>query len=425
MELFIKQATILASNSGHHQKKVDIHIQNGKIARIHHKLTVPQNVQVVTGKQLYCTSGLVDIGTHTGEPGREDRETLSTLSKAARAGGYTTILPFPNTLPYVQTKADIHYLIEKGNALGLKIFPIGALSKDGKGEDIAEYYDMFTAGAVAFSDGLKPTQNAGLLLRALQYVTAFDGVVINHPHDKNLDNKGQMHEGLLSTMLGMKGVPTIAELVMLQRDLLLFQYSGSKLVVHAVSSKESIDLLMKEKKNKKNIFVTVPYLNLLCDEKNVDNFNVSFKVEPVLRSETDKKALIKGLSSGTIDAVISNHFPIEDDGKNVEFPYADSGAGGIETAFRATLDTLGIHMDLAFLVSRFNEAPRSIFGLPVPTIEEGAFADLCLFDMASPSVFEKSYSVSNNNPFLGKTFQTTVVASILGEDVFLANERPE
>ena len=195
MELFIKQATILASNSGHHQKKVDIHIQNGKIARIHPKLSVPKNVRVISGKQLYCTPGLVDIGTHTGEPGREDRETLSTLSKAARAGGYTTILPFPNTLPYVQTKADIHYLIEKGNALGLKIFPIGALSKDGKGEDIAEYYDMFTAGAVAFSDGLKPTQNAGLLLRALQYVTAFDGVVINHPHDKNLDNKGQMHEG--------------------------------------------------------------------------------------------------------------------------------------------------------------------------------------------------------------------------------------
>ncbi|MFZ1704639.1 MAG: dihydroorotase [Saprospiraceae bacterium] len=418
MELIIKQTLVLSQDSSFHQKKVDIHIKNGKIHDIASKLIVPNQVKSLEGQNLYCTTGLVDIGTHSGEPGFEHRETILSLAKAARAGGYTSILPFPNTLPYIQTKADLQFLIQKGKQHHINILPIGALSLNGKGVDIAEYYDMFSAGAAGFSDGLNSCQDSGLLLRALLYAKAFDGIIIHHPEDKTLRGQGVIHEGLVSTSLGLKGSPTIAEVSMLQRDLLLQAYANSKMLVHAISSGESVILLQKAKKQKHNIFVSVPYLNLRAVDKNLEGFNVDYKVKPVLREEADKNALIKGLMNGTIDAVISNHVPVDEDGKKVEFPYADYGAGGIETAFVATIDYLGDKMDLGKLVSKFNDGPRKIFGIPSPKIEKGEIADLCIFERGTSKKYTSSFSLSGNNPLFAHTFDTVVRASVLAQDVF-------
>ena len=177
-------------------------------------------------------------------------------------------------------------------------------------------------------------------MRALLYVKTFNGIIIHHPDDKTLREKGMVHEGFISTTLGLKGVPSIAELAHVQRDILLQEYTNSRMLIHAISSKEAADLLNKEKKKREKLFVSVPYLNLIATDKKIEDFNVDYKVRPVLREEEDRKSLVKALQNQTIDAVVSNHTPIDEDGKKVEFPYADYGAGGIETAFIATLEVL-------------------------------------------------------------------------------------
>jgi dihydroorotase len=420
MELFIKQATILSSASSFHKKKMDILIKNGRIENIQKKLDVPVKAKIIEGKNLFCTIGFMDIGTHSGEPGFEHRETVASLCKTAKAGGYTNILPFPNTNPYIQTKSDLQYLIRKGKENGVNILPVGALSLDGKGVDIAEYFDMFSAGAIGFSDGLRSCDDNGLLLRALLYVKTFNGIIIHHPDDKSLRGKGMVHEGYISTTLGLKGVPSIAELAHVQRDILLQEYSDSRMLLHAISSKEAVDLLNREKKKREKLFVSVPYLNLIATDKKIEDFNVDYKVRPVLREEEDRKSLIKALQTQTIDAIVSNHTPIDEDGKKVEFPYADYGAGGLETAFIGTMETLKDKVETEILVAAFNEGPRKIFQIPVPAIEVGENADLCIFDLASQYTFSKSFSVSSNNPLLGQTFSTQIKATILGNDVYLA-----
>jgi dihydroorotase len=300
------------------------------------------------------------------------------------------------------------------------VYPLGALSLNGGGTDIAEYIDMFKAGAVGFSDGLKPCQDAGLLLRALTYVKTFEGLIIHHPEDKTLRGKGLMHEGLVSTSLGLMGVPVLAEVVALQRDLMLREYADSKLLVHAVSAADSLQILKKAREKSEKVFVSASYLNLIATDENVRGFHSLYKVKPVLRSETDRDALLQAVKEDIIDVIVSNHVPVDEDGKKVEFPYAESGAGGIETAFIATLDALAEKMDIGHLVSKFNDRPREILGLPPASVIEGQRADICIFERGTTHVFDKSLSLSANNPLLNHTFRSRVIGSVLGDNLVLA-----
>jgi dihydroorotase len=418
MELTIKQATILSRKSPFHGQKMDIYLKDGKIREIQKNIPVSSKSKVIEGKSLYCTTGLVDIGTHSGEPGMEHRETMDSLATSARAGGYTALITVPNTIPYSQTKSDLQFLIQKGKEAHIQIFPLGALSIDGQGNEIAEYYDMFMAGAVGFSDGLRSCQDSGLLQRACQYVKAFNGIIVHHPEDKTLRGKGLMHEGQVSTSLGLKGVPAIAEVAMVQRDLLIREYTDSKLLIHAISSKESTKLLQDAKKSKSSVFSSVAYLNLIATDQNLAGFDVMYKVRPVLREEADKNALVKAVKDDIIDAIISNHVPVDEDGKKVEFPYADQGAGGLETAFMATMDALSSKIEMENLVSKFNESPRKIFGIPEPLIQPGENADLCIFETGISYPFQKTLSLSTNNPLINRTFNTRVRASVLGDHFF-------
>lgn len=420
MELIIKNATILSGHSPFHGQRKDIYIKNGIIKSISNHMATSGSTNVIEGKNIFCTAGLVDIGTHTSDPGYEHRETMSSLAKAARHGGYTILVTVPNTLPYIGTKSDVQYMIQKGKEYNIEIKPLGALSTDGSGKDIAEYFDMLTAGAVGFSDGLISCQDAGMLSRALDYVKAFDGIIVHHPEDKTLSGKGLMHEGTVSTSLGLKGVPSLAEAVAVQRDLLLREYTDSRLLVHAISSNESVQLIRAAKEKSGKVYASVPYLNLIATDENVRGFDVDFKVRPVLRSDDDRNALILALKNNVLDVIIANHVPVDEDGKKVEFPYAEHGAGGIETAFIATVDALAEKINLENLVAKFNDRPREIFGFEPVKIEEGQTADLCIFEKGNQHIFNKSYSLSANNPLLNSSFQTRILATVFGDNIVIA-----
>src|SRR5690606_36675562 len=216
MDVLIKNALIISPASVFHGETKDIYIEKGKIKTIGKNITHQNKTRVVEGKNLVCTTGLVDVRTYRGEPGYEHKETMSTLARAAKAGGYTTLITSPNTKPYIQTKADLHYLIEKGKQNNINIYPLGALSYNGEGSDVAEYYDMYSSGAVGFADGLRSCQYSGLLARALMYVKAFQGMGVHHPEDRTLSAKRLLHDGPVSASLAMKGIPSLPEIAMLQ-----------------------------------------------------------------------------------------------------------------------------------------------------------------------------------------------------------------
>ncbi len=415
MTVLIKNVTIVHEGSKYHLQVLDIFIKDGLIEKIGKNIKVADS-EIIKGNNLYCCIGLCDIGTHTGEPGYEHRETIDSLTKAALAGGYTTLVVFPNNKPMTQTKADIKYLKDHPDRNGVEILPMGALSKDLKGIDIAEYMDMAAAGAVAFSDGMQSVQDTGLMSRALQYVNQIDGVIVHHPDDHYLSQGGEMHEGEMSTSLGMKGVPDIAELNLVQRDILINEYNRGILVEHCISSERTVKAIKTAKKDGNRIYATVSYQNLIHTDQDLNDFDTNLKVSPVLRSKADQKALIKGLTENTIDLIVSNHTPLDEEAKNLEFTYATPGATGLETCLIACVDSLKKIIPLPDIIHKLTISPRQILKLSIPTIEIGAKANVCIFDIESKEgvVSSNFKSKSSNNPYVGKDFGVKVLATIIG-----------
>ena len=414
MDILIKNVTVLHKISEFHKRTSDIHIRDGRIINIDKNIDVP-NAEMITGNKLFCTIGLCDIGTHSGEPGYEHRETIDSLTKAALSGGYTALAVFPDTKPVIQTKGDIEYLKSHKNRNRVNIYPIGALSKDNKGVDIAEYIDMGRAGAVAFSQGISSIQNTGLLDRSIQYAKVTNLPVIHHPDDHYLSEGGEMHEGETSTLLGMKGIPSIAEVHTLQRDILLVEYNNGTLIEHTISTNEAIDIIKNAKLKNVHIYATVAYLNLIFTDKDVSDFDTNLKVLPPLRAEIDRKSLINGLNHGEVDAIVSNHTPLDKESKIIEFPYAVPGASGIETCLAACLTYLSSEIDLETIVEKLTIAPRTLLNITMPEIKVGAHADLCIFDTEKEWTYDINsiQSKSSNNPFLGKTFKGKVIFTIV------------
>lgn len=413
MDTLLKSVTVVHQASQYHLQKVDILIEGGKISKIGKNLSI-KNGNVVQGNNLHCSIGLYDIGTHSGEPGFEHRETIDSLTKAALKGGYTSLAIFPDTKPITQNKSQIQYLINHPDNNNVNIQPIGALSKDMKGIDLGEYFDMCEAGAIAFGDGLASLQNSGLLSRALQYASTTDKIIIHHPDDHSLSSGGEMHEGETSTLLGMKGQPSIAEIHAVQRDILLVDYNEGKLLIHAISASESVEGIKSSKKKNLATYASVPYLNLIFTDEKLMDFDQNLKVIPPLRSEKDRKALIKGLKEGTIDVIISNHVPLDEEVKNLEFPYAYAGASGIETCFVACLTFLKDELSLEVLIEKLTVNPRKLLNVKIPDIKEGEKADLCVFDTECSWTYNKNdvCSKSFNNPFIGKSFTSKVLYTI-------------
>lgn len=379
MQLLIQRARIVDPGSLHHGKILDIYIEEGKIRRLGTEINAP-GVQVFPHSGVCVSPGWIDIGAQVCDPGFEHREDLSSATASAAAGGYTAIAPFPNTLPPVSGKAEVAYLRSKTSGGLVDVHPVGTISENGAGKQIAELMDMAKAGAVAFSDGLHAVKHSGLMLRALQYVRSFNGLVINRPFDEELAFDGQVHEGLVGLGLGLRGIPNLSEDMMAQRDLSLNAYAASRLHIYGVSSGRTVELVRQAKAAGMEVTCSVPVLNIAFDDSALEGYDANFKVLPPLRGAEDRQALCAGLVDGTIDFVVSNHVPLEPEQKLLEFPYAEFGAIGLETTFGLMNKYLSGILDLDSMVRIFALRPREVLGLSMPGIQEGERANLTIFD---------------------------------------------
>ncbi|MCP3929160.1 MAG: amidohydrolase family protein [Bacteroidetes bacterium] len=423
MLLLIKQTKIIAPSSANHLQTVDILIKDGMIVQIS-KAIENQDAELIDASGWCVSPGWVDIGLQTGDPGFEHREDMDSLQAAATSGGYTTVACYPNTSPVIDSKTQLLYLKNKAAASMLNVFPIGALSQGCEGKDITEMYDMHTSGAVAFSDGDHPVQNSGLMMRALLYTKAFDGLIINAPFDEVIAGNGHLHEGLTSTNMGLQGIPSIAEELMVQRDIYLAEYTDSNLHIANISSAGSVDLIRKAKEKGLKVTTSVAALNLALDDTHLKDFDSNLKVFPPLRDTSDIQALKEGLKDGTIDCITSNHTPLEEEAKKLEFPYADFGAIGLETTFALAHTHLKDILPLEEIIEKLANNPRKILKLPEPVIEEKAPAELTFFCPEESWTFTEKHikSKSKNTPLTGFQFTGKVKGVVnKGQYCFKAN----
>lgn len=400
MRILLKKARIIAPGQALNGLIRDLLIEDGVIRQIAGEINVDAD-KTILRENLHLSPGWMDVFAHFCDPGYEYKEDLESGARAAAAGGFTEVMIIPNTHPPLESKAQIEYIIRKSQHLPVNIRPIGAISKNLEGKALAEMYEMHQSGAVAFSDGINPVQSSGLFLKALQYVKAFDGIIIQIPDDTGISQYGLMHEGLWSTRLGMPGKPAIAEEILIERDLKLLKYTESKLHFTGISLKKSVDLIRAAKAGGLQVTCSVtPYHLLLSDEK-LQQYESVFKVNPPLREEDDIVALRNAIKEGVIDCIATHHFPQDIDSKQKEFEYAGEGMIGLESCFGVlgiSLENLTVEQKVQFLAVN----PRRIFDLPVPEIKEGEKANLTLFDPETSWIFEEDrvHSKSKNSPFI-------------------------
>lgn len=413
MRILIRQALVYDAASPHHGLRKDILVDKGIIEKIASRITDTKATKV-EADNLCISPGWIDLGTYTGDPGYEYREDLDTVCAAAARGGYTGIATLPNTKPRTHSKSEIAYILNKTKDNLVTCYPLGAVSKDCQGDDLAEMYDMYGSGAVAFTDGRQAIQNGGLMLRGLLYAKKINGLVINRPHDRSIAADGHINEGIVSTTLGLKGIPDIGEHLMLQRDLALCKYTDSRYHAMHISSAESVRLIKKAITAKLNVSASVAYMNLIGTEEDVSTFDTAYKVLPPLRKASDRKELVKGLKEGTISIISANHIPIDDDHKIIEFSSAKFGASGLETCFAAINTHLEPSVGLDILIERLTTGPRSVLGLEPVTIQKGARANITLFDPDAEFCLARSdfQSKSSNSPFANQQLQGKVIGVI-------------
>jgi dihydroorotase len=321
----------------------------------------------------------------------------------------------PNTSPVVHNKSLVGYILQKAAILPVTIHPAGAITKNNEGKELAEMYDMRQAGAAAFTDGSKSIQSPGLLLKALQYVKAFEGTIIQLPDDKTIGTNGLMNEGITSTQLGLPGKPSIAEELMVARDIELLRYTGSKLHITGISTQKTVELIAAAKKEGLNITCSAtPYHIYFCEEDLV-SYDTNLKVNPPLRTRADMMALRRAYSEGLIDCMASHHQPEHSDAKDCEFEYAAPGMIGLQTTF-ATAITAGISVEN--FVAMQTTAARTVFGLPLPELKEGAAACITIFNPEAPSGFSKenNQSLSANSPFFNQPLKGRIKGIINGRN---------
>lgn len=400
MKILIQGAEIIDQNSPHHKKVRNVLIQNGKITSIGEKNFTADKVIPAEGMKL--TVGWLDLGAFSGDPGLEYKEDLESVARAAAAGGFTGLAMLPNTRPAVQTKNEISYITRQNPARLVTIYPMAAVTRDCKGEELTEMIDLHEAGAIAFTDGLKPLWHTDILLKSLQYLQKFDGLLVDLPQDIWLNMFGQMHEGVQSTMLGLKGMPRVAEEIVVSKNLELLRYAGGRLHLSRLSTAKSVDLI-RSAKNKLNITCDIASYQPLLDDKSVAGFETNYKVNPPLREKADQDALIKGIKDGTIDVIASGHLPQDEESKNTEFDQAEFGMINLQT-FAANLVALTHWVDFSALVEKVTVNPRKLLKLDVPVIDTEASANLTLIDPRAEWTLDDStcYSKSRNSPWWKK-----------------------
>lgn len=397
--VLIKQATIQDQNSSFHNQTVDIKIENGTITEMAKNIAIPEGATVVEKENLHVSPGWFDISVSLGEPGYEDRETIAHGLQVAAKSGFTAIALQPNTTPVIDNQAQVKFVLERAKEQATSLFPIGALTKNSEGHDLAELFDMKNAGAIAFGDYNKAIQDANIQKIALQYVQDFDGLVISYCQDNSLKGKGIVNEGITSTRLGLKGIPTLAEELHIARNLFLLEYTGGKLHIPTISTQKSIALIKQAKAKGLQVTCSVTVHHLVLNEEVLTGFDSRYKVAPPLRDEATRKALIAAVLDNTIDCITSDHNPLDIEHKKLEFDMAKDGTIGLESAFGALLTVLPLEVVLEKLT-----AGKKIFGLPKQAIEINTTAELTFFTPIGESTFTKEniVSKSKNSAFLGQ-----------------------
>jgi dihydroorotase len=408
MKILIQAPQILDPQSPFHKKEKNILLNNGRIAEIGDKNYSADKVIKAEGMML--SVGWFDLGTFVGDPGLEHKEDLESVAKAASAGGFTEIAVLPNTVPSVQTKNEISYITQGNDNRLVRIHPLASVTRNNKGEELTEMIDLHEAGAAGFTDGLKPLWQTDILLKSLQYLQKFDGVLIDHPEDTWLNLFGQMHEGVNSTRLGLKGMPRIAEEIAVSKHLDLLNYAGGRLHLSRISTAKALDLIRAAKKKMK-LTCDIASYQPLFDDSMLSNFDTNYKVTPPLRERADNDALIRGLKDGTIDVICSGHQPHDEESKDLEFDLAEFGIINLQT-FAATLAQLARSVEWDVLVEKVTIGPRNVLGMEVPKIAEDEKANLTLFDPGARWVLnEKSnFSRAKNSPWFGKELTGKTIA---------------
>ena len=391
------------------EEAINIFIEKGVITYIG---TEEKNADAsFDGSGKYVSLGWMDMRSSFCDPGFEYKEDLNSGLNCAINGGFTAVCVLPNTDPVVDTKEVVSYINQKTKEVLPNVYPFGAVTQKLKGTALSEMHDMHSFGVKAFTDGHKTIWHTGILLKALQYVSPFNGLIINKPFDKYLMSEGLVHEGVNSTMVGMSGIPTITETMAIQHDLDILRYAGGRLHFTTISSESGVKLIRNAKKEGLNVTCDVAVHQLIYTDDVIASFDTNLKVNPPFRLESDKKALIEGVKDGTIDCIVSDHIPQDEECKKLEFDYAEFGMLNLETLYAQ----LSAVFTKEVLVNAIAVNPREILGLDLPEIKVGSVANLTVFDPDLKWEFKKSKSKSKNSKLLGTELKGRAIALVNGE----------
>ncbi|MBL7071704.1 MAG: dihydroorotase [Candidatus Omnitrophica bacterium] len=421
MDILIKDGYIY-DPANRREGNFDILVSCGKIKTVAKKIKA-QASKVIDARGKVILPGLIDMHAHLREPGREDAETIETGLSAALSGGFTGVCAMPNTEPCCHNQEVAEFLLKKAQVLGkANLYPIGAITKNREGKELSEMSELKNAGCVAISDDGNSVKDTAIMRRALEYAHMLDMPVISHCEDTDLSADGVMHEGYISTEMGMKGMPAVSESTIVARDLQLAEFTGARIHIAHVSCKESLDLIRAAKaKGIRVTSETCPHYLVLTDET-VKSFDSNFKMNPPLRTEEDMKALRAALKDGTIDVISTDHAPHIESEKDVEFNYAPFGIIGFETAVAViSTDIVSKNIitwnDVAEVMSNH---PAHILGLDKGSLGEGSDADITIIDPDEEWVYKRDEikSKSKNSPFIGRKFKGRVKHTIVNGDIF-------
>jgi dihydroorotase len=420
MKLLIANGHLIDPAEGQNSGK-NLLIEDGIVsAWLNQNESVPEDAEVFDATGLIVAPGFIDLHVHLREPGQEHKETIASGCAAAVAGGWTSVCPMPNTTPVNDNAAITRYMIEQAEHAHLaNIFPVGAITKSSDGMELAEMGEMKAAGAVAVSDDGRPVPNAGMMRRAMEYAKDFDLPIVDHCEDKSLSSGGVMHEGKISLLLGLKGMPALAEEIDAVRDILLAKETRAHVHIAHVSTKGAIEAVRRAKNENINVTCEVTPHHFTLVDKAVEGYDTNTKMSPPLRSEEHLEAILEGIKDGTIDAIATDHAPHHSDEKALEYDRAPFGITGLETAVGLAFNEL-VHkgiIDLVRLIELCSANPAKIFKLKNRgTLCIGSVADITILDPNLEWVYKnsESKSKSKNSPFDNRSFTGAAVATILG-----------